>query len=248
MVPSAHDRLWQSTFVSSLPRETKATYQYKVSDEELKHKTASLGNRLIMDEDRTKGPSVNNLQSPISDPEFMPPHRPSTHGKSKDLEDKAVVGVADDEERRIAGTGPSLAKPSIEDLGERIFRPVQYFYELEVVLCKIEEHSTLSLHGKGPLADLHEFYRAPPVFPEEGRLGPNEPWPDSYYLEFCNQLPEDYPSRLFLVELLECRNVSLHPFSNLKLLQSNRFCHEILSVLIYDRVRPNVVKLEPIHH
>ena len=49
-----------------------------------------------------------------------------------------------------------------------------------------------------------------------------------------------------LLEILECRNVGVRAYLNLKRLENHRFCTQTFSVLTIDPERHNVARLRPV--
>lgn len=74
-----------------------------------------------------------------------------------------------------------------------------------------------------------------------------DPIPDSEVLRICRDIGVTH--NVFandLLEILECRNVNAHTYSNLKRMQNDGFCLQKFSILTIDPYRNDVVRLLPI--
>ena len=160
----------------------------------------------------------------------------------------------DHEDFEIGDSTPPEYDSPLASLRDRISKPVEYFDRLKALAHSVYQHSTLQTYSKS--------YSPRVVIKEEGYSEPYPRYPKSLKKltpEVPEPLPDSYVTRIYqkvgisnnafasdLLEILECRNVNAHTYSNLRMLQSQGFCSQKFSMLTIDPYRHNVARLLPI--
>jgi hypothetical protein len=155
----------------------------------------------------------------------------------------------------------------LDDFRSRLSCPSKYIASLQELEGKVLEYSTASGYKSEQLRrlewDLYEKsfrdndYIPYPLIPSELLdVIPSRLSDDSFAKDPTNtsdeeitaicQLGAAHPNSLHLNAILNCRNLILRTFLNLKLLQHSNFCAGCFSIIILDKRRRNVAILLPI--
>ena len=160
----------------------------------------------------------------------------------------------DDEDSKDDGSALLEYDSPLASLRDRISNPVEYFHRIRVLAHLVYEHSTLQTYSKSysprMVAEKEKLFEPCPRYPESlEELMPDafDPVPDPDVMRICQSLGVTHNAFASdLLEILECRNVNAHTYSNLKRLQLDGFCMQKFSILTIDAHRHNVARLLPI--
>ena len=181
-----------------------------------------------------EGLEIGELSEPCDDS--------SRSGYEVTSDEHGVFALADS---RLPEHGSPFAS-----LRDRISSPVEYFDRLGKLAHSIYQHSTLRLYRTPrTLTEKKKHFEPFPGYPQSKELMPDDydPIPNSDVLQICRDVDvthNDFANDL--LEILECRNVNAHTYSNLRRMQLDGFCLQKFSLLTIDPYHNNVARLLPI--